>query len=427
MSKICPMCGKNKTDENLFCPECTVKLNSEYEVNVPASGNSPANNVQKNETDETDLNDESVEKDASEHHHDHLEQDNQTVERIEEEEAEEVNVEPVLPIATPGLNKKAWKRQLKDKYSESDKTYYEIAKDKKSNKISFTIISLLLLVVVIVAGLYVYNKEVKGGNLERSNWEVAQRENTVNSYLTYMDEYPQGTYVDEAHTRMLSLKNEETEKWQNLMTSENTVEFTDFIEQYPDSPYGRKVKNRFDSLMWQSSLKENSKESYTDYINRTARQEISGDHIGEAEKRLKMLEQSTPINEEDLVQIKESVNGFFVGLSNLSHAALSEYLAPTVVRFDDLTNLPSDKMIGQLLLLAAKADEKSMRYVPEITKLMYEKSGSGAYTVNVPLQKIFEDQSDGTNQIKGYIVHLKMDPNFKIYSFHETKPFSEAP
>ena len=179
--------------------------------------------------------------------------------------------------------------------------------------------------------------------------------------------------------------------------------------------------------MWQSSLKENSVEGYTDYINRASRKDISGDYIGEAEKRFEMLNQSSPIDEAVLEQIKTSVNGFLVALSNLSHEGLSEYLAPTVARFNNLTNMPSDKMIGQLLLLTAKADAKSLRFEPEITKLKYEQVGNGTFNVNVPLQKIFEDEKGGTNQIKGYIVHLKMDPSFKVYSFHETKPFSTAP
>lgn len=422
MSKICPMCGKSKTDNNLFCPECTVKLNSEYEVNVPASESSPAERVENIETDER------IEIDENEEQLTQLDHENEKSEQHEEVvEVEEVKAGPSQPIATPGLDKKAWKKQRKDKYSESDKTYYEIARDKKTNKIRFTIISLLLLVLIIVAGLYIYNKGVKGDNLERSKWEMAQRDNTVDSYLTYMDDYPQGAYVDEAHQQMLSLKSEETMKWQNLMTSENTTEFSEFIERYPQSPYGRKVKSRFDSLMWQSSLKENSIEGYADYINKSTNQEISGDYIGEAEKRFKMLEQSTPVDEAILIQIKESTNGFFAGLSNLSHSELSEYLAPTVARFNNLTNMPSDKMIGQLLLLSAKTGAQSLRFEPEITKLKYEQMGNGTYNVNVPLQKIFEDENGGTNQIKGYIVHLKLDPNFKIYSFHETKPYTTAP
>ena len=35
MSQKCPLCGKDKADKSLFCKECAVKLNSEYEVNIP--------------------------------------------------------------------------------------------------------------------------------------------------------------------------------------------------------------------------------------------------------------------------------------------------------------------------------------------------------------------------------------------------------
>ena len=111
----------------------------------------------------------------------------------------------------------------------------------------------------------------------------------------------------------------------------------------------------------------------------------------------------------------------------MSHTQLSDNLAPVIDRFNTSTNVPRDIMIGQLLLMAAKADAKSLRFDPEITKLKYEKMGNGTYQVNVPIQKVFEGNNGDVNQIKGYIVHLRMDPDFKIFSFHETKPFATAP
>lgn len=452
MTTICPLCGKDKAYKSLFCAECTDKLNSEYELNVRTADKSLANSVENREQDEhlerdehlekleqdTEWADEDIEEDIGEDIEEEpeeqekpsdLEEPSVQKEPSEQKEPEKTvePVEPEEPLAAPLFDKKAWKKQRPDKRTDSEKTYYEIEKEKKGNKVRFSIITLLLLVLAIVAGLYIYNKEVRSGNLERSKWEVAQRENTVDSYLTYMDEHPQGGYVDEAHTRILSLKNEEAEMWQNLMSSENTIEFADFIERYPQSPYERKVKSRYDSLMWQTAVKENSKESYSDYIDRATRQEISGDYIGNAEKRFEMLNQTTLIEEIDLMLIRESVNGFFVGLSNLSHDELSQYLAPMVVRFNNMVNMPNQQMIGQLLLLAAKDDAKLLRYEPSITKLQYEQVAGGAVKINVPLQKIFEDENGGATQIKGYIVHLKMDPNFKIYSYYETKPFAEAP
>ncbi|MDD2475130.1 MAG: hypothetical protein PHI32_04355 [Dysgonamonadaceae bacterium] len=388
MSQKCPLCGKDKADKSLFCKECTVKLNSEYEVNIP-------------ELKETQ--DISAEMQSKKEMSDH-------------EEAE---------VASPknATSNSSWV----DTRNDSQKSYYEIERDKKPKRTRFVLISLFLLAVVLISALYIYNNNVKNANLERSAWEVAQRENSVDAYLTYMDEYPQGKYVGEAQTKMRSLKKNESDAWENLRASENTVEFTDFLQLYPSSPYERKVKNRLDSLLWMSSLKENSSQAYSDYINMSTSGEITGHYIGDAQKRLSMLEQSTPVNEADLENIKTTINGFFLGLSNISHEELSQYLTPIISRFDKATNIPREEMIGQLLLIAAKSDAKSIKFDPNLNQIRYKQMGNNTYEVNVPLQKQFLGTNGGNNQIKGYIVHLKLDDSFQIYSFYETKPYNEAP
>ncbi len=391
MSLQCPLCGKSKTDESLFCPDCTTKLNNEYEVYVPHSENSERNNESEVQTTKEEYN----------------------TERNDQKDVK----------APPKLSQK----ELKESAVRTENKYYDMKKDKPRKNLRYIVISILLLIVVLISSIYIYNEHIKKQNLERSKWELAQRENSIDSYLAYMDEHPQGTYVAEAQQKMYSLKSNEAEAWENLRVSENAIEFTTFLETYPQSPYERMVKNRFDSLTWESSLKDNSPQAYRDYLNMSNSGEISGQYIGEAQKRLSMLEQTTPIDESDLERIKETVNGFFTGLSNVSHTALSTYLSPVVSRFNNTTNIPSDEMIGQLLLLAAKADAKSVIFDPEITKLQYEKLGNDSYTVNVPVQKSFVKNNDATDLIKGYIIHLKLDPNFKVFSFYETKPFASAP
>ena len=155
--------------------------------------------------------------------------------------------------------------------------------------------------------------------------------------------------------------------------------------------------------------------------------EITGHYIGDDQKRLSMLEQSTPVNEADLENIKTTINGFFLGLSNISHEELSQYLTPIISRFDKATNIPREEMIGQLLLIAAKSDAKSIKFDPNLNQIRYKQMGNNTYEVNVPLQKQFLGTNGGNNQIKGYIVHLKLDDSFQIYSFYETKPYNEAP
>ncbi len=422
MSTKCPLCGNSKSDDSLFCPDCTEKLNNEYEVDVPTSENRADAN--SNESSESKIEPFGEEK---------LEESSQSAtEQIGVGVAQEITNKPPIDarrkkVAAPNFDKRAWRRQKEDKRSHSNKSYYQLSKEKKSGKVIAIIFLIVVLVGVLVGGLYLYNDSVKGGNLDRSAWEVAQRENTVDSYLDYMALYPQGEYSSEAYSSMLKLKEIEAGEFENLLTSENTSEFTAFLEKYTYSPYARIVKARFDSLMWQSSLHENSVDAYSDYINRANSEEITGDYIGEAKKRFEMLNQSTPIDGGDLELIKSAVDGFFLGISTKSHAELSEHLVPVVVRYNNQTNLSSKQMIGQLLLQAAKEGAESLRLEAEVSNLKYEKMDNGTFEVNVPLQKIFENNDGVINQIKGYIVHLKLSPAFKVYSYHETKPYTEAP
>lgn len=391
MSLQCPLCGKSKTKESLFCTDCTLKLNNEYEVNVPNSENSDSN----------------IES-----------------EQLTPEEPQSVSVTESKEIKEPS---KPTQKELKESAARTEKKYYEMSEDKPRKKTRFILISIFVFAVILVSSLYIYNEHVKDQNLERSVWELAQRENSIDSYLEYIDAYPQGDYVAEAQEKMYSLKGNESEAWENLRSSESAIEFTAFLETYPNSPYEKMVRGRLDSIVWQSSLKDNSIEAYSDYLNMSQTGDITGQYIGEAQKRLNMLEQSAPIDEYDLERIKETVDGFFSGLSNVSHTELSKYLSPIVSRFNNTTNIPNEKMVGQLLLLASKSDSKSILFEPEITKLIYEKQENDTYIVNVPTQKSFVKNDGATELIKGYIIHLKLDPNYRIYSFYETKPFSSAP
>lgn len=391
MSLQCPLCGKSKTKESLFCTDCTLKLNNEYEVSVPNSENSDSN----------------IES-----------------EQLTPEEPQSVSVTESKEIKEPS---KPTQKELKESAARTEKKYYEMSEDKPRKKTRFILISIFVFAVILVSSLYIYNEHVKDQNLERSVWELAQRENSIDSYLEYIDAYPQGDYVAEAQEKMYSLKGNESEAWENLRSSESAIEFTAFLETYPNSPYEKMVRGRLDSIVWQSSLKDNSIEAYSDYLNMSQTGDITGQYIGEAQKRLNMLEQSAPIDEYDLERIKETVDGFFSGLSNVSHTELSKYLSPIVSRFNNTTNIPNEKMVGQLLLLASKSDSKSILFEPEITKLIYEKQENDTYNVNVPVQKSFVKNDGATELIKGYIIHLKLDPNYRIYSFYETKPFSSAP
>ena len=420
MSTRCPLCGDIKSEDSLFCSACTERLNNEYEVDVPEI----REDANSNESSESNIESTGEQK---------LEETSQSAAEqggvgAPEEPKEQIKVEERRKIvAAPNFDKKAWKRQREDKRTDSDKTLYQLSKEQKGNKTLAIVFIIIVLVLALAASLYVYNNSVKSTNLERSAWETAQRTNTVDSYLTYMDAYPQGTFFDEAHSSVNRLRSREEQAFENLKTSENTSEFTDFLESYPKSPFERLVKGRLDSLMWQSSLKENSAEAYTHYIVQTKSEVILGDYIGEAEKRYKMLDQSTPINEEDLELIRRTVDGFFIGASTLSQEQLSKHTEPIVARFNNSTNLPNTEVLSHLLIQASEVNSNTVKLEANVAKLAYKRLGNDTYEVNVPVEKIFETYEGEINQIKGYIVHLKLSPTFKVYSYYETKPYTEAP
>ncbi|NLZ96156.1 MAG: hypothetical protein GX921_10095, partial [Bacteroidales bacterium] len=160
MSTKCPLCGKSKTGEGLFCPDCTEKLNSEYEVGLPTSEKSEANSDVENE--------------------ENLEENTEpTAEKSEKEAPQSKIEERAKVVAAPKFDKRAWKKQKEDKRSESEKSYYELSKEKKSNKTLAITAIIAVLIVALIGGLYIFNSNVKSDNIERSKWEATKRENTL--------------------------------------------------------------------------------------------------------------------------------------------------------------------------------------------------------------------------------------------------------
>jgi len=69
---------------------------------------------------------------------------------------------------------------------------------------------------------------LKGLNLDRSEWENAQRQNTVSAYVSYMNQFPKGKHFAEALSKMQQLKEKEAKAWDNLRKSDNEAEFHAF-------------------------------------------------------------------------------------------------------------------------------------------------------------------------------------------------------
>ncbi len=381
MSELCPLCGKYKSEKAVFCDDCKSKVETEYEVDVPET--------------ESDI---------------HVLEGNQSPAAVVESDE--------LPEKHPVIDT-----------SENETVIIssESHLNRKKKKRGIIFMAILILAVLLVVGFFYYGQVVKKGNLDRSKWETATRENTIGAYLSYMEEFPQGKYYNDAEKKVMNLKTDEVSAWHQLQRSENTAELRDFMNKNADSPYIPLIKKRLDSLTWVATLNDNTAEGYSKYMVLSQSGEFDGDYFAEAKDRYDMLFQSYPVTKTHLDSIKMVVDGFFTALSSVNANRISSYLAPTVYRFFDVKGGTREEIVGNLIISGSRSQAPTIKFAPTIDATAYERTLIEHYDVNVPVQKSFLDENGQNKIVSGYIVHMELDRDFKIITINETKPFQGAP
>ena len=378
-------------EDSLFCANCTKKVQSDYEVELPESIESETESKVETKTESnSDCGSNSDSNNVSNSESDSDFKKERTTIIADDE------------IAGGPLNPKN--------------------KNKKGKKLLRT----AFVILVLVGSYFVFDEVVLEKNLERSAWETAVKENSVNGYLSYIEKHPSGIHFDEAQEGLFNLKRTEASVWEGLKESENISELTDFISQFNNSPYLSLVEARLDSLSWIVSLKTNSAESYYEYLEFSRHGELKGDYIAEAQKRYDWLYQSTPVEDFELDSIRTTVSGFYSALSSLDHDGMYRFLADHVNRFFDSGGASRERITGELVMTAAQIDNSRINFAPVLEGVQYKRLGNGFYEVNVPLVKSYTE-SNGNILISGYIVHISLNSAFEISSIYETKPYSGAP
>lgn len=375
MSQYCPLCGKNKSANSIFCSDCKKKIESEYEVDVPARETENLNQISEINNRKESLQSKSIE----------------------------------LPI---DHSKEA---------AVSSNEYLSPTNKSAKNKLS-KLFWLIILVVVLASGFLFYGYTARRNFLDKSHWETAQKTHTIGGYINYMLEFPKGKFYNMAEENIMQLKKSEIGTWEQLHSSENSAELRDFITAHPQSSYIPLIKKRLDSLEWASALKDNSSESYSKYIEMVQRNDFSGIYIHDAEKRFQLLNQTYPVNQNEWDSLKFVIDGFFTALSSLNVDHLEKYLAPRVFRFFGPGGGTREKIIGDLLISGSKTQSPTINFTPDLSGLTYEKTEIEHFKVNLPIQKTIVE-SDGKEKIvTGFIIQMEIDQNFQIVTITEDEP-----
>ena len=202
MTSICPLCGKNKPEEALFCQQCAKKIRSDYEVDVPETATSD------NTLEEVDI--------------PQPQQDTQqdTQQSIQEAEQED---------ETP----------------------------ERQSKPLFRRVAVLLLVLfsaaLLAGGLFFFYDNTprhRPSATEQIDWERAVSGNTIAHYLAFIEAHPRSERIDLARENILKLRQLEQQEWEKLRQSNSIAELQDFLNQFPESVLRPLVVSRIDSLEW---------------------------------------------------------------------------------------------------------------------------------------------------------------------------------
>jgi len=416
MSQRCPLCGKNKIEEALFCDECTKKIRSDYEVELPENG---AGEIPPGEGPP------SQEENEFTDHPEAFTALQEEAEFIEPHDNTGMNDEIIedAPGDNPATDEEAEEAAVVENSEPLERGHYpHPVKKKKRGAFLWIVLTVLLL----VGAFFIYNETIRKGNLERSGWEEAVRENSVEGYLTYIEEHPGGAHAEEAEAALIRLKTDEASVWEQMRATDKVTELRDFLQQHPASNYAPLVKRRLDSLSWMGALHSNTAASYSDYMMMVQSGEFKGDYFTEAEERYGLLFQSYPVDVATLDSIRATVNGFYSALSAVDHSGMSRWLAPTVHRFFNSGTATRERILGELLVAGSQTQGTTLKFIPDLQSVQYDKTFNDNFKVNVPLLKTYLKEG-AVEQVSGYIVHMELNPLFQIISIHETKPFSGAP
>lgn len=274
MSQSCPLCGKTKPEEALFCDDCAKKIQSEYEVDI-LKETETLNPSMVEPEDELPavVNDLETENGAGSDLYSGLESEPE----YKSGQDQEMEIEPKQQMILP-----------------------------KQRKRIGTSVLFGLAIVLLTGGFFIYNETIRKTNQDSRGWDVTVRANSVEGYLHYMEAYPNGAHFDEAQAGLHRLKSEEAAVWERMKVTANPAELRNFLHHHSENPYARLVRTRLDSLVWVRALQANTTAAYSDYIMQAENGSVAGDYIAEARKRYELLFAPPPDETLELDSLSET-------------------------------------------------------------------------------------------------------------------------
>ncbi len=218
-------------------------------------------------------------------------------------------------------------------------------------------------------------------------WNTAVSENTIEAYQNYIDENPDGKYVDSAKVRIDKIN--DANDWAEALSDDYYSAYTTYLENHPDGIYKDLAQHKLDSLdelaqqyedqqefEWQQACKENTLDAYEQFASNS-----------DSEHQIEALEKAFLIADTANKQYLFIVDFLKSMIDDNSLKNLSNYLSPDGIIIDNgfgettQYNSPYDDLDDDIVNMFLKSDFTSKEgLVSFLSDLAYDRAYSDLYT-----------------------------------------------
>lgn len=277
-------------------------------------------------------------------------------------------------------------------------------------------------ILFIAAGSFVFiqhKKEKEAEHAELKVWFSCIEKNTPGAYSEYLYLYPTGKFHEEAQLKIAELRRIEFESWEKLKNSTDIFEYTSFLNQYPETPFKNDIKHRMDSLSWIIAQKENTADSYLNYVENAKLGNITGYYSAIANEKYDYLKSIRTIEGTELDSIKTFIKEYFEDLSKQNFKKLKNSFTPTLTNFYGETNHSSATIIKTIQNDIKKNRVKSIIYAPELKDIVVIQDSAKLYSTEVKvLKKISFNTKKKKNETNNEVLNLVITPELKVRSMY---------
>ncbi len=324
------------------------------------------------------------------------------------------------PLSTPNETEHN-EPEEKEQVSQIGVFNNSVSKKKKGRKAWTAILSILIVAILAVGAYFLVQYYYENRQEELVCWNKALKTNTGQSYMEYINQYPDGKYLKEAQANIRNYNESVKKIWNSIKANGTEEEISSFLSKYGDTPYHSQAVNLLDSVAWANALALNTQESYKSYLDRVEKKKLVGMYKPMAEERFNYFSQMEFVGGDEWKSVEKQISRFFKNISSQSYSDLETQLAPIVAKFYSLANVSPNDITTSMKEESRKNEGISISILPDTEQMRVQKDNKRNYIVELSAKKILNNKKTNEKTERKSKYRIVLDANLKIVELDENK------